>query len=63
MGSMLRLTAKLAALTLLIGVAGCSETHGDADYAAVEKGFAKEMTVDQRKAAIEDLQKHPKSDE
>jgi len=64
---MLSLVPKLAALVLLMGLGlslvGCSEAHGETYYAAIEKSFEKKMTADQRQAAIQDLQKHPKSDE
>jgi hypothetical protein len=54
-------------LVLFVGLGlslvGCSETRGDADYATAEKSFEKEMTADQRRAAIQDLQKHPQSNE
>jgi hypothetical protein len=50
-------------MALGLGLVGCSEMHGDAGYATVEKGFDKEMTASQRQAAIEDLRKQSKNSE
>ena len=58
---MLHLMPKLAAFVLLMGVGlnllGCSERpHGDATFKEVSKGFKKELTKEQREAAIKQLQ-------
>jgi hypothetical protein len=58
---MLHLVPKLAALALLTGVSldlsGCSEKQpGDTTFKEANKGFKKEMTPAQRKAAIKELQ-------
>jgi hypothetical protein len=58
---MLHLLSKLAAFVLLIGVglnlSSCSEKRpGDTTFKKEAKGFDKELTPDQRKAAIKQLQ-------
>jgi hypothetical protein len=59
---MLLLVPKLAAFPLLVllgvNLAGCSakRSHGDTTFAKEKKGFEKELTPDQRKAAIKQLQ-------
>jgi|SoiMethySBSTD1v2_1073268.scaffolds.fasta_scaffold377538_4 hypothetical protein len=58
---MLPLLPKLAAFVFLIGagldLSGCSEKHsGDTNFKEATKGFKKELTSEQRKAAIKELQ-------
>ena len=53
--------ANLAAVIVLIGMApqlsSCSEKRdGDTSFIKASKGFEKELTSDQRKAAIKQLQ-------
>ena len=61
-GFMRLLAPKLAAFPLLLllggNLAGCSEKRspGDTTFAKEKKGFEKELTPDQRKAAIKQLQ-------
>ena len=51
---------RLAPLVLLIAAGlslmGCSKSSGDTSFAQVKKGFEKELSPQQRKAAIEQLQ-------
>jgi hypothetical protein len=66
-GFMLLLVPKLAAFPLLmllgLDLAGCSasRSRGDTTFAKEKKGFEKELTPDQRKAAIKQLQNETSS--
>jgi NAD-dependent SIR2 family protein deacetylase len=56
---MLHLFPKLAAIVFLIGagISACSEKQsGDTTFKEATKGFKKELTPEQRKAAIKELQ-------
>ena len=60
-GPMFPLLSKLAAFGFLIGagidLSGCSgKHHGDTTFKEATKGFKKELTPEQRKAAIKELQ-------
>jgi hypothetical protein len=52
---------RVLALLLLIALgAGCDVPRGETSFKAATKGFNKELTAAQRKAAIDELQKQPK---
>jgi len=58
---MFRLMPRLLALLLLVALgAGCDVPRGETSFKAATKGFNKELTAAQRKAANDELRKQPK---